>query len=358
MERSLIDLLKTLVSIPSRSGEEKAACDALEAFLSERGLAPQRVGDNVWVETASREEALDMGLHTLLLNAHLDTVAVCEGWTKDPYGALEEDGCIWGLGSNDDGGSLVALFSVYEKYMSRAFDMGLRIVFCASAGEENSAPYGLEMALKQIGPVDFGIIGEPTGGKAAIAEKGLMVLDCTASGVAGHAAREEGVNAIYEALPDIEWFRTFRFPRRSEVLGDVRMSVTVIKAGTLHNMVPASCEFTVDVRPNGEYTLEEIVSEIRENVRCTVKPRSLRHNSTVLPSDHPALKAAEAVCGECFASPTTSNQTLCDFPTIKIGPGESSRSHRADEHIFVAEIDACVDIYCNFIDYLYGNTLE
>lgn len=340
-----IELLRALIRVPSESGNEKAAADILENFLRSRGLCPKRSANNVWVES---EEAGSAGKPTILLNAHLDTVRPGASWTRDPYGAVMEDGVIYGLGSNDDGASLVALLAAYEQLAGRP--QPCRFIFSATAAEENCGPDGIDSVLPLFGRIDTGIIGEPTGMRMALAERGLIVLDCTARGVAGHAAREEGVNAIYEALKDIEWFRSFRFEKVSPLLGEVKMSVTVIRAGTLHNVVPDTCSFTVDVRPNGEYSNQEILDIIRAHVGCDVTPRSMKHNSSSISRSNPVVARGLSMGLEAFGSPTTSNQTRCTFPTFKIGPGESSRSHRADEFVLVSEIERAVSVYVDLLD--------
>ena len=340
-----IDLLKRLVAIPSTSCDEASAADCLEAFLRSEGHEVHRVVNNLWVETETPSER-----PCILLNAHIDTVRPAAGWTRDPFAATVEGDVIYGLGTNDDGGSLVALLAAYDRLASGG-NLPYRLVYSATACEENCAPEGIETALPHFGRIDLGIIGEPTGMAVAVAERGLMVLDCTAHGVTGHAAREEGVNAIYEALKDIGWFRNYSFPRVSEHLGPVKMSVTMIQAGTQHNVVPAECRFTVDVRPNGEYSNQEILDIIRGSVSCDVVPRSTKHNSSSIAMTHPAVRRALEMGLETFGSPTTSNQTRCTaFPSFKIGPGDSARSHRADEYIRRSEIASATDIYVKLLE--------
>ena len=342
-------LLRDLVHTPRVSGNEKAAADLLERFMLSRGLRPQRVENNLWVESEPASER-----PCVMLNAHIDTVKVAPGWTADPYGGQWTDGRLCGLGSNDCGGSLVAMLAAYEELSKRA--LPFRLVYSATAGEENCAPDGIEMALPHFGRIDFGIVGEPTSLRVAVAERGLMVLDCTAHGVTGHAAREEGVNAIYEALADIEWIRAHQFAKVNPCLGPVKMSVTMIEAGTQHNVVPAECRFVVDVRPNGEYSNEEILEEIRAGVRSDVQPRSMKHSSSAIPATHPMVRKALALGLETFGSPTTSNQTRCTFPTFKLGPGDSSRSHRPDEYILASEVEEAAKIYVKLLE--DGYTLE
>lgn len=339
-----LELLKCLISIPSISRDEKAAADCLEDWMKQSGFADvKRIGNNIWVESCPAD-----GRPTILLNAHIDTVKPASGYTRDPFTPTVEDGRLYGLGSNDDGGSLIALLQTYERLKDTP--QSYRLIFSATAEEEVSGRGGLDMLLPEIGKVDFGVMGEPTGMDMAVAEKGLMVLDCTAVGKSGHAARNEGVNAIYEALKSIEWFRSHQFERVNEYLGPVKMTVTQIEAGTQHNVVPDKCTFVVDVRPNGMYTNPELLALIKEAVPCEVKERSTRIGSSHLPMDHPAVVRGLSLGLKPFGSPTTSNQALCPFPTLKIGPGQSSRSHSADEFIGLEEISSGVEIYCKLLD--------
>ncbi len=337
------ELLENLIRIPSFSREEGAAADYLERWMLEEGFAVRRKGHNLWVESCPTD-----GRPTILLNAHIDTVKPASGYTRDPFGPVIEDGRLYGLGSNDDGGSLLALIQTYSSLLRRP--QPYRLVLSATAEEEVSGVGGLELILPEVGKVDFGVIGEPTGMRMAVAEKGLMVLDCTACGKSGHAARNEGVNAIYKALEDIDWFRCHQFEKVSDFLGPVKMTVTQIAAGTQHNVVPDKCTFVVDVRPNGMYTNPELLSMIKSSVSCEVKERSTRIGSSHLPLEHPAVVRGLSLGLEPFGSPTTSNQALCPFPTLKIGPGESSRSHSADEFICLDEIEKGVEVYTALLD--------
>lgn len=347
----MIELLKQLIAIPSVSREEGAAADCLQKWMEGRGLQVHRKFNNLWVET----EAVS-SKPTILLNAHIDTVKPAPGYTRDPFTPSLEGDRLYGLGSNDDGGSLVSLLEVFLRLNGK--ELPYRLVFSASAEEEVCGATGLVSILPEIGKVELGIIGEPTGMQMAVAEKGLLVLDCTSHGQSGHAARNEGVNALYAALDDIEWFRSYSFPKVNPQLGPVKMTVTIINAGTQHNVVPDKCVFTVDIRPNGEYTNQEIVDMVRASVSCDVQPRSMFHNSSSIPMEHPFVKAGLALGLEAFGSPTTSNQTvITEFKTIKIGPGQSSRSHSADEYICVSEIEDAVDIYLKLLE-SYGNTME
>ncbi|MCQ2177124.1 MAG: M20/M25/M40 family metallo-hydrolase [Bacteroidales bacterium] len=341
--REYIDLLCKLIAIPSVSGSETAAANLLQSWMEERSLKVNRTVNNLWVDSDPLSDA-----PVLLLNAHIDTVKPAPSYTRDPFLPSVEGDFLYGLGSNDCGGSLVALLAAYRELSSR--EQPYRLIFSATAGEENCAPDGIEIFLGEIPVPALGIIGEPTGMQMAVAEKGLMVLDCTSFGVSGHAAREEGVNALYKALDDIQWFRSYAFPRVSDFLGPVKMSVTMIQCGVQHNVVPGECSFVVDVRPNGEYSNQEILSIIRENVGCEVKPRSLKHQSSSIAGDHPVVVRGLGMGLEAYGSPTTSNQTRCDFPTLKIGPGQSSRSHMADEYIRISEIEQAVRVYVDLLD--------
>ncbi len=338
-----IELLQDLIRIPSFSRDEKAAADKLEAWMKQHGLAPQRSGNNLWVCNDCSD-----GRPAILLNAHIDTVRPASGYSRDPFTPSIEDGTVYGLGSNDDGGSLVALLAVYMKLSGT--EQPYRLIFSATAEEEVSGRGGLDLILGEIGEIDLGIIGEPTQMQMAVAERGLMVLDCTAEGKSGHAARNEGINAIYKAMEDIDWFRSHRFEKVSEYLGAVKMSVTQINAGTQHNVIPDKCTFVVDVRPNGMYSNVELLGIIKESVSCQVKERSTRINSSQIDINHPLVQRGISLGLSTFGSPTTSNQALVSFPTLKIGPGDSARSHSADEYIKICEIEQGIEIYTALLD--------
>lgn len=338
-----IDLLKNMIRIPSFSREEGAVADFLERWMLTEGFAVKRSGNNLWVESSPAD-----GRPTILLNAHIDTVKPASGYTRDPFTPNIEDGCLYGLGSNDDGGSLIALLETYSRLIQK--EQPYRLIFSATAEEEVSGKGGLDLILPELGRIDFGVMGEPTGMRMAVAERGLMVLDCTAYGKSGHAARNEGVNAIYKAIEDIQWFKSHSFDRVSDFLGAVKMSVTQINAGTQHNVVPDRCTFVVDVRPNGMYTNPELLEMIKSSVSCEVKERSTRIGSSHLPMDHPAVVRGLSLGLEPFGSPTTSNQALCHFPTLKIGPGDSARSHSADEYIRLDEIADGIETYVALLD--------
>lgn len=338
-----IDLLKNMIRIPSVSREEKDAADYMERWMKGNGFEARRLGNNLWMESGPAD-----GRPTILLNAHIDTVKPASGYTRDPFTPEIEDGCLYGLGSNDDGGSLVALLETYSRLIQK--EQPYRLIFSATAEEEVSGKGGLDLILPELGLIDFGVMGEPTGMRMAVAERGLMVLDCTAYGKSGHAARNEGVNAIYKAIEDIQWFKSHSFDRVSDFLGAVKMSVTQINAGTQHNVVPDKCTFVVDVRPNGMYTNPELLEIIKSSVSCEVKERSTRIGSSHLPMNHPAVVRGLSLGLEPFGSPTTSNQALCHFPTLKIGPGDSARSHSANEYIRLDEIGDGIETYVALLD--------
>jgi len=342
-------LLENLISIPSQSKKEAEAADAMQRWLSDKGLSPRRKGNNLWCCSER-----DASKPTLLLNAHIDTVKPNTGYVRDPYApSLETDSAtgeerLYGLGSNDDGGSLIALLEAFMVLSGRPQPYNL--VYSATAEEEISGREGIEKILPDLGPIALGIIGEPTGMDMAVAERGLMVLDCTAFGKSGHAAREEGINAIYEALPDVIWFQTHRFAKVSEHLGPVKMTVTEMEAGIQHNIVPDRCDFVVDVRANGMYRNEELLGMIKNSVSCCVKERSTRLESSSIPMEHPVVQRGLRMGLKPFGSPTTSNCCLTPFTTLKIGPGDSARSHSADEYILTSEVERGKDIYIKLLD--------
>ena len=276
-----VDLLQQLISTPSFSKEEDKTATLLVDFMEVRGITTNRKGNNVWAVNKHYNAAKP----SILLNSHHDTVKPNANYTLNPFSPIIADGKLYGLGSNDAGASLVSLLATFIHFYANE-DLKYNLVYVASAEEENSGLNGIELALPEIGAIEFAIVGEPTQMHMAIAEKGLMVLDCTVKGKAGHAAREEGENALYKALADIEWFKTYQFPKVSPTLGKIKMSVTVIQAGSLHNMVPETCTFTVDVRCTDAYTLEELFETIKANVNCAVAPRSLRMRPSSIDINH------------------------------------------------------------------------
>ena len=343
--QNALTLLQTLIAIPSFSKEESGTASVIEDFFKKHGVVPDRAGNNIW----AKNKHFDPVKPTILLNSHHDTVRPNAGYTRDPFHAEIKESKLFGLGSNDAGGPLVALIATFLHYYDRK-DLLYNLVIAATAEEEISGTGGIESIWPSLQPIDFAIVGEPTLCEMATAEKGLMVLDCIAKGKPGHAAREEGINAIYLAMKDIEWFRTFRFPKISETLGEMKMSVTIINSGTQHNVVPAECKFTIDVRVTDAYTLDETLSLIRSQVASEVTPRSLRMRPSGISVDHPLLHSAKKLKLKLYGSPTTSDQALIPVPSVKIGPGDSARSHSADEYIFVDEIEKGIDIYIKLLN--------
>lgn len=340
-----IELLKNLISIPSISKNETIAADLLETFMKERNLAPKRIGNNLYCKS----DCWDKHRPTLLLNAHLDTVKPAKGWIRDPFTAIQEKDLIYGLGSNDDGGSLVSLLQVFriitteEKYGEKQLDYNY--IFLASCEEEISGKNGIELVLPSLPHIDLALVGEPTGMQPAIAEKGLMVIDAIARGVSGHAARNEGINALYKAIDDINWLRSYTFPKESPLLGPVKMTTTMIKAGSQHNVIPDECSFTIDIRSNEYYSNENIFEMLKQNLKSELKARSFRLNSSQFDYHHPFIKKIQKLGRTPFGSPTLSDQALMPFPSFKMGPGESSRSHTADEFIKQSEIEEAITLY-------------
>lgn len=335
-----VTLLEGLVARPSVSRDEGRAADLIEEYLTRHGLHPHRHGHNVWC--TSDPDGADTR-PTLLLNAHLDTVRPVAGWTRDPFVPTREGDRLYGLGSNDCGGGLVTLLLTYLTLHDKPIPW--RLVYLASSEEEVSGREGIESVLPLLPPIDVALVGEPTGLQPAIAEKGLMVLDCVSHGVSGHAARDEGVNALYLAMDDIAWFRTHRYERVSPLLGPVKMSVTMIEAGTQHNVVPDTCRFVVDVRSNECYTNTDLLDEITRHAKCDVKPRSTRLGSSSLSPDHPLVRTLVSLGRTPYGSPTLSDQALIPFPSLKLGPGESARSHTADEYITIGELHEALTLY-------------
>lgn len=339
------ELLKELISIESLSGQEDKTAAAIEKFFAKHGVKTSRIGNNV----LARNAAYDPAKPTILLNSHHDTVKPNAGWTLDPFKPTVKDEKLFGLGSNDAGGALVSLIATFL-YFNAQKNLKYNFTMAATAEEENSGKNGVVSVLSELGKIDFAIVGEPTEMKMAISEKGLMVLDCTAKGKAGHAARDVGENAITNAIKDIEWFHFYTFPKVSESLGPVKMSVTIINAGSQHNVIPDTCKFVVDVRSIDSYTNEEIVEIIKKHVKSEVVPRSTRLNASGIDKNHLLVKTAQKLGIETFGSATSSDMPLLKVPAVKMGPGRSERSHTADEFIWLKEIAEGIQIYVKLLE--------
>ncbi|MBB2150263.1 M20 family metallo-hydrolase [Pedobacter gandavensis] len=344
LQKDSLELLKQLISISSFSKEEDQTADVIEQFLQTREVKTQRKLNNVW----AYNKHFDPTKPTMLLNSHHDTVKPNSGYTRDPFAPTVEDGKLYGLGSNDAGGCLVSLIATFL-YFYEQEGLSYNVCLAATAEEEISGNNGLECVLPDLGALEFAIVGEPTLMNLAVAERGLLVLDCVSTGKAGHAAREEGDNAIYKALKDIEWFRSYRFSKVSEMFGPLKMSVTIINAGSQHNVVPATCTFTVDVRVSDAYTNEEVLKIIRTNVDCSVTPRSIRLKPSSIDKQHPIVLSGIALGRTTYGSPTTSDQALLSIPSLKVGPGDSARSHMADEYVFVKEVEEGIKLYIEML---------
>jgi acetylornithine deacetylase len=339
-----IALLQQMIAISSFSKEEKALANFLERFIEVKGYVATRKDNNIWLLNSG----FDVSRPTVLLNSHIDTVKPVAGWKHDPFLPKIEGGKLYGLGSNDAGASVVSLLQAYF-YLTKK-QQSYNLIFTASAEEEISGKNGVESLLLELPKIDFAIVGEPTNMQLAVAEKGLMVLDCVAHGQAGHAARNEGINAIYKAMDDMEWFRTFEFSKKSDLLGSVKMTVTQVNAGTQHNVVPDQCSFVVDVRTNEMYSNDEILAIIKAEVGCDVEARSTRLSSTSTPLQHPVLRRGRELNRSLYGSPTLSDQALMPFPSLKMGPGDSARSHIADEYVLLDEIAEAIEIYIQLLD--------
>lgn len=340
-----LSLLKRLIATPSFSREEVQTAALLEAFFQNKQIPFERLQHNIW----AKNRHFDPTKPTILLNSHHDTVKPNQSWTLDPFDPVEQDGKLFGLGSNDAGGCLVSLLAAFTHFYDRQ-DLAYNLIMAASAEEEISGRDGLELILPQLPPISFAVVGEPTDMQLAIAEKGLLVLDCTVHGVSGHAARDEGDNAIYKAIQDINWIRTYQFPNVSPTLGPIKLSVTIVNAGTQHNVVPDLCTFTIDARVTEQYTLEEIIDIIQANIQADVKPRSIRLKPSSIPADHPIVMAGLALGRHTYGSPTTSDQAVLNCPSLKCGPGHSGRSHSADEFIYLREIEEGIDGYIRMLE--------
>ena len=339
-------LLKELIATPSFSKEEDGTAGIISRYLAEKGIATSRVGNNVFAQNLY----YDAGKPTLLLNSHHDTVKPNAQYTRDPFLPLIEDGKLYGLGSNDAGGCLVSLIATFVHFYGKR-DLKYNLLLAATAEEEISGPNGIEYVLSFLPKIDCAVVGEPTLLQLAVAERGLLVLDCIAKGRAGHAARAEGENALYKAVQDIEWLRTWTFEKVSPLIGPVKMSVTAIEtANKTHNIVPAECTFVVDVRVNELYTFEEILKTIQLNLQSTVTCRSMRLRATGIALEHPLVQAGMSLGKKPYGSPTTSDKALMPFPALKVGPGDSARSHTADEFIYMAEIKDGLQFYIELLN--------
>lgn len=339
-----VQLLKKLIATPSVSRNEKDAADIMEQTIRSYGFEPQREANNLWIIDPHYDESRP----TLLLNAHIDTVKPVASWSRDPFSPDVEDGVLYGLGSNDCGGGLCSLLQIFRMLTEK--QQSYNLIYLASAEEEVSGKDGITRALPLLPHIDLAIVGEPTGMNPAVAEKGLMVLDVIAHGKSGHAARNEGVNAIYEALDDMRWIRDYKFEKVSEFLGPTKMTLTVVNAGTQHNVIPDKCTMLVDIRTNEFYDNEEVYEFIRQHLKSEVKAHSFRLKSSRIDPEHPLIRKCVAMGMKPFGSPTLSDQALMHFPSFKLGPGESSRSHSANEFIRISEIRDAITKYETLLD--------
>ncbi len=339
-----INLLKSLIATPSLSSEEQNAAQIIRQFFVDSDISYRTKMNNTWVRNLHWKN----GLPVVLLNSHIDTVKPASGYTRDPFSPDIVDGILYGLGSNDAGGPLVTLLATFMHFYPIK-NLTYNLIYAATAEEEISGQNGIVCILDELGVIDLAIVGEPTRMQMAVAEKGLMVLDCIAHGKSGHAAREEGENAIYKAIADIEKIRNYRFEKTSDILGPVKMSVTVINAGSQHNVVPDTCSFVVDVRTNEHYSNQKAYEMISELIDSDVKSRSFRLNSSGIPVDHPIVKRGISLGLNYYGSPTTSDQAVIPYPSIKIGPGDSARSHTADEYILISELEEGFRIYVDLL---------
>lgn len=342
--RDAIGLLSQLIATPSTSRNEKDAADIMGKALCNYGFTPHREANNVWVIDPHFDEQKP----TLLLNAHIDTVKPVDSWRRDPFAPTIEGDTLYGLGSNDCGGGLCSLLQTFRMLTEKTQNYNL--IYLASAEEEVSGKDGISRALPLLPKIDLAIVGEPTGMQPAVAEKGLMVLDVIAHGKSGHAARNEGVNAIYEALDDMRWIRDYKFEKVSPFLGPTKMTLTVVNAGTQHNVIPDKCTMLVDIRTNEFYDNEEVYHFICQHLKSEVKAHSFRLKSSRIDPEHPLIKKCVAMGMKPFGSPTLSDQALMPFPSFKLGPGESSRSHSADEFIRISEIADAIAKYKELLD--------
>ncbi|MEK6481217.1 M20 family metallo-hydrolase [Catalinimonas sp. 4WD22] len=343
-----INLLQKLIATTSLSKDEDQTADILADYLEKQGLFVNRLMNNVWVKSRDFDDQKP----TILLNSHHDTVKPASTYSRNPYAADIEDGKLYGLGSNDAGGALVCLLHTFLE-LNDLSDRTYNLIFAASAEEEISGKQGIAALLPELGKIDLAIVGEPTGMQMAVAEKGLMVIDGEAKGKSGHAARNEGVNAIYIALEDIQLLKDFQFPLKSETLGEIHISVTQIQAGTQHNVVPDACTFVVDVRTHEQYSNQQVYEILQKEVKSVLTPRSFRLNASGIPMEHPIVQKGKQLGLNAYGSPTLSDQALMSgFPSLKIGPGLSERSHTADEFILTEEIREGIRIYLALLEEL------
>lgn len=343
MTHEAFELLQRLIAIPSISRNEDKAADCLEKFMQEKGLKTQREKNNIWTIAQNFDEKKP----TLLLNAHIDTVKPASTWKRDPFKPTVEGDRLYGLGSNDCGGGLVSLLQTFR--MLQSADLEYNLVYLASAEEEVSGKNGFSLVRPLLPTIDVAIVGEPTGMQPAIAEKGLMVIDATAHGKSGHAARDEGINAMYVAIDDINWIREHKFRRKSDLLGPTKMTVTIINGGTQHNVIPDECKFTIDVRTNEFYKNEFVFAYLQKNLKSELNARSFRLSSSFISADHPLVEKCKSLGMTPFGSPTLSDQALMPWQSMKLGPGQSSRSHTAEEYICLSEIGNAIETYCTLL---------
>ena len=341
----VIVLLQNMIFTPSFSKEERNSALLIRHFLESHGVEVHQKGNNIWAIAENHAK----GSPTILLNSHHDTVKPSEGWDTDPFKPVIKDGKLIGLGSNDAGASAVSLLATFL-FLSKLPILPYKLIVAITAEEEISGQNGISSIFKELGEIDLGIVGEPTGMEMAIAEKGLMVLDCVVHGKAGHAARNEGENAIYKALEDLKWLQNHQFEKKSPVLGPVKMTVTQINAGSQHNVVPDRCTFVVDVRSNECYSNQELLEIMQQNIQANVTARSTRLNASGIPLDHPIVKKGIKLGLGYYGSPTLSDQALMSFTTIKIGPGQSARSHTANEYIMLQEIEEGIKVYIALLE--------
>ncbi len=345
LTQEAVSLLQKLIATPSVSRDESKAADIMQEAMESYGFTPTRVGNNLWIKS----EDWSADRPTLLLNAHIDTVKPVASWTRDPFAPAIEGDTLYGLGSNDCGGGLVSLLQVFRELVNSKKPLPYNLVYLASCEEEVSGVNGIRNVIDKLPKIDVAIVGEPTGMQPAVAEKGLMVIDMIAHGKSGHAARGEGINAIYEALDDMCWVRNYKYQKVSDFLGPTVMNLTVVNSGTQHNVIPDECKMIVDVRTNENYDNEEVFRFIDEHTKSDCKARSYHLRSSKISLDHPLVKRCVAMDKKPFGSPTLSDQALMPWESFKLGPGESSRSHSADEFIKISEIRDAIETYISLI---------